>query len=117
MRFGLVGVPAILFFHNSKIVAKFNDSDPLIENLVSFVNRVTGLSPAGPGTLEITAEDRAGPVPYVFERRLDYVLLLSWVFVVTCACHFVIRSVAFRKLAEYVRNNWREAEAQHEHQE
>ena len=117
MRFGLVGVPTILFFHNTKIVAKFNDSDPTIENLVSFVNRVTGLSPAGPGTLEITEQDRAGPVPSVVEHRVDYVLILSWLFVILCACHFVIKSTVFKRLTEYVRNNWREAEAQHEHQE
>lgn len=117
MRFGLVGVPTILFFHNSKIVAKFNDSDPVIENLVVFVNRVTGLSPAGPGTLELTDEDRAGPVPSVIEPRLDYVLLLSWVFVLTCFSHFVLKSAMFKRFAEYVRNNWREAEAQHEHHE
>lgn len=117
MRFGLVGVPTILFFHNTKIVSKFNDSDPTIENLVSFVNRVTGLSPAGRGTLEITEEDKAGPVPSKVEHRIDYVLILSWFFVLLCACHFVIRSAAFKRFAEYVRNNWKEAEAQHEHQE
>lgn len=117
MRFGLVGVPTILFFHNSKIVAKFNDSDPTIENLVSFVNRVTGLSPAGPGSLEITDEDRSGPVPSVIETRFDYVLFFSWVFVLTCFSNFVLKSARFKHFTEYVLNNWREAEAQHEHHE
>lgn len=117
MRFGLVGVPTILFFHNSKIVAKFNDSDPTIENLVSFVNRVAGLNPAGPGDIEVTEEDRTGPVPSVVEHRPDYVLILCWIFVSLCACHFVIRSTVFKRFADYVRHNWREAEAQHEHRD
>ena len=115
MRFGLVGVPTILFFHNSKIVAKFNDSDPVIENLVAFVTRVTGLTPAE--AVEVTDQDRVGPVPTRIQQRTDYVLILSWSFVLICAIHLIIKSSTFKRLTEYVRNNWREAEAQHEHQE
>lgn len=119
MRFGLVGVPSILFFHNSKLVAKFNESTPTIASLVTFVQRVTNLNPIGPGGLEVTEQDLKGPVPTVVEHRVDYVLILSCLFILTCAAHLVIRSAVFKRFVEHVRHNWREAERfqAHEHQE
>jgi thiol-disulfide isomerase/thioredoxin len=113
MRFGLVGIPSILLFRNGKMVAKFNDSDPSVEGFVSFVQKVTGLSPElEPVVLE---EDNAGPVPTVPEKRLDLVLLLSWLFIGLCFAYFFGTSTLFKRIAESVRNNWREAEAQREH--
>lgn len=114
MRFGLVGVPSVLFFHNSKLVAKYNDSVISVEGLVSFINRITGMSPEG--GKELTEEDMEGPVPTTPVSRADYVLILSWIFVLACCCRFLVLSTAFKRFIEYVRNNWREAEqAQHEH--
>jgi hypothetical protein len=114
MRFGLVGVPSVLFFHNSKLVAKYNDSVPSIEGLVSFINRITGLSPIS--GKELTDEDMEGPVPTTPTPRVDYVLILAWIFVLACCCRFLVLSTGFKRFIEYVRNNWREAEqAQHDH--
>lgn len=115
MRFGLVGVPSILFFQNSKMVAKFNDSTPTIEGLVSFVHRLTGLNPKS-ANLGITEEDLAGPLSSTPEQRFDFVLILSWIFIICCCFHFFTQSSIYKRLAENIRNNWREAEqANHEH--
>jgi len=114
MRYGLVGVPSVLFFQNSKLVAKYNDSVPSVEGLTSFINRITGLSPTGPK--DLTDQDMEGPVPTTPTHRPDYVLFLAWVFIMSCCLRFVVMSDAFKRFIEYVRNNWREAEqAQHEH--
>lgn len=113
MRFGLVGVPTVLFFHNGKVVAKYNDSDPSVEGFVSFINRVTGLSPASSPI--ITEDDKQGPVPTSPESRLDFVLVISWLFVIFCFSYLFGKSAFFQRMVESVRNTWREAEAQHEH--
>ena len=113
MRFGLVGVPSILFFHNSRLVAKYNDSDPSIEGLVSFVTRVTGLKPVHEASL--SPQDWEGPVPTVPVSRLDYVLVLSWLFLLLCSCYYFSKTHLFSMIIEYLRSNWREAEAQHQH--
>lgn len=61
MRFGLVGVPSVLFIHNGKVVAKYNDtSDPTLEGYVAFIATVAGLEPTG--EVIITEEDQRGPV-------------------------------------------------------
>lgn len=61
MRFGLVGVPSVLFLHNGKVVAKYNDTDPTLEGYVSFISVVAGIEPSG-GPVVITEEDQLGPV-------------------------------------------------------
>src|SRR6266487_4610349 len=61
MRFGLVGIPSILLFHNGKVVAKYNDSEPTLDGFVSFIHKVTGINPlSSPILIE---EDNLGPVP------------------------------------------------------
>jgi hypothetical protein len=113
MRYGLVGVPTILFFHNAKIVGKVNDSEPTIESFVSYIQTLTGMSPVlAPN---ITDEDLLGPLQSVPQLKFDYLLLFSWIFCITCFSYMFGKSNLFKTIAETVRNNWREAEAQHEH--
>jgi len=40
---------------------------------------------------------------------------LSWLFIFLCFSYLFGTSVLYKRIAEYLRNNWREAEAQHEH--
>ena len=113
MRYGLVGVPTILFFHNGKIVGKLNDSNPTIEGFVSYIQQLTGLSPVK--STELIDEDLAGPLSSTVEPRFDYLLLMAWIFTSLCLSYLFAKSNLFKYAIEAVRNNWREAEAQHEH--
>lgn len=116
MRFGLVGVPSILLLQSSKLIAKYNDSDPSIEGLVSFVTKMTGVNPVGEPS--ITEQDLEGPVPTKPEPRIDSMLIISWIFVLACLSFFFYKSTTFKKFLEFVARNWREAEAeQHLHME
>lgn len=114
MRFGLVGVPTILFFHNSKLIAKYNDSTVTLEGLVTFIKKITGLTPVDSPV--ITQMDILGPVPTSPVKTLDFVVVICWIFVLLCATYFFVNSSLFAKLIECIRNNWREAQAaQHQH--
>jgi len=112
MRYGLVGVPSILFFHNGKIVGKVNDSDPTIEGFVSYINQLTGMSPVMPPN--ITDQDLLGPLSSEPQTKFDYLLLFSWLFCITCFLYMFAKSNLFKTIVETVRNTWREAEAQHQ---
>lgn len=113
MRFGLVGVPSLLLFHNGKVAAKFNDSDPTINGFVSFVTKMTGLNPEKEPAL--TEKDYNEPLSLQPDQQFDFILLFSWLFVITCSCYLFSKSVLYKRMAESIRNTWREAEAQHEH--
>lgn len=114
MRFGLLGVPTILFFHNSKLIAKYNETDVTPEGLLSFIHKITDLTPVD--TLVITETDLNGPVPTIPVKTIDYVAVISCIFILLCATYFLVNSILFNKLIECIRNNWREAQAaQHQH--
>lgn len=113
MRYGLVGVPSILFFHNGKIVGKLNDSNPTIEGFVSYIQQLTSLSPVM--STDLIEDDLIGPLLSSPEPRFDYLLLMAWIFTAICLFYLFGKSNLFKTTIEAVRNNWREAEAQHEH--
>ncbi|RWS02370.1 thioredoxin domain-containing protein 15-like protein, partial [Dinothrombium tinctorium] len=113
MRFGLVGIPSFLFFHGGKVVGKYNDSDPSIEGFISFIHKITGLQTSSEPM--ITEEDKLGPVPTIPEQRLDYVLIISFLFITLSISYLIGKTTIFQRMIENVRNTWREAEAQHEH--
>lgn len=113
MRFGLVGVPTILFFQNGKVIGKFNNSNPSIDAFVSFVTQLTGLNPDP--NVNISLEDLSGPVPVVPQESQDIVLLISTLFLFLMFSYLIIKSAYFKRFVEYLRNTWREAEAHHEH--
>ncbi|XP_074594686.1 thioredoxin domain-containing protein bug [Brevipalpus obovatus] len=115
MRFGLVGIPTILFFHSGKMIAKFNHTEVTLENLNSFLKRITGLEPDD--TVKIEDLDLTGPVPIVPEPMTDYVLIVSSLFLFISLVYLIIKSTIFKKISDSIRNTWREAEAQHEHLE
>lgn len=113
MRFGLVGVPSILLFRNGTVVGKFNESHPTILNFVSFVTNLTGISPTGP--VNVTEEDYIGPLQSSPQSRIDFLLLFSSFFVLICLLYLFSKTRLWKITVETIRNNWREAEAQHEH--
>ena len=114
MRYGLVGVPSILFFHNGKVVGKFNETDPSLNSMVSYIEELTGHS-VDPKVVFVTHDDMEGPVKVDNDFRTDYLLVFCWIFFIICLVYLFFQSSLFKSIVETIRNNWREAEAQHEH--
>ena len=54
-------------------------------------------------------------MPTVMIPETDYYLYLSWIFVVLCTLGYFTKSPFCQNIIETIRNNWREAEIQHEH--
>jgi len=112
-QFGVLALPTILLFHNSKTIVKFNHSDYELANFTTFLNIFTGLDQIGEPL--ITDTDYEGPMPTIVIPETDYYLYLSWVFVIFCTLGYFTKSPFCQNIIETIRNNWREAEIQHEH--
>lgn len=94
-RFGTIAVPNVMIFHNAKAVARFNGTERTLESLASFVNNVTGMS--ANSSVTVTDEDAVGPLKSQPNQESDYLLWLSWAFVILCSAMAVARSdVGFR---------------------
>jgi hypothetical protein len=112
-QFGILALPTILLFHNSKPVSKFNHSTFNLDNYAQFISTLAGIEASEP--LEVTETDFTGPLPTTAEVVPDYCLYLAWIFTVVCALGYFGKSSFSRRLIESLQNNWREAEIQHEH--
>ncbi|XP_049876409.1 thioredoxin domain-containing protein 15 [Pectinophora gossypiella] len=110
--YGIVGVPTLKMFHNGRPVGKFNGTEYNIHSFSKFVHAITGQNPQG---LLVTSKDFQGPVSSVVEKETDYFLILSWLFIIVCSVYYFMQSKWWRMIVEMVQNNWRESEAQHEH--
>ncbi|KAF8788343.1 hypothetical protein HNY73_009857 [Argiope bruennichi] len=87
-----------------------------VYQFVKFINKFTGLTHNG--TLNVTSADMIGPVPSTLTKRIDYVLILAWVFTLCCFCFGFAKSSFCKCTVEFFRNTWYEANAtQHEHEE
>ncbi|GBN14886.1 Thioredoxin domain-containing protein 15 [Araneus ventricosus] len=116
VRYGLVYVPNVMLFHNSKPFARYNETVLSLDQFVKFINKFTGLSHNG--TLNVTSADMIGPVPSTLTKRIDYVLVLAWAFTLFCFCFGFAKSSFCKRTVEFFRNTWHEANAtQHEHEE
>lgn len=115
LRYGLVAVPNVMLFHKGKPIARFNETHLNLERLVTFVEKYTGLQYNG--TLNVTSADMSGPVPSTLSKKVDYVLILAWIFTICCLCYGFSKSTLCHKIIETVKRTWQEAEAQHEHEE
>lgn len=111
-QYGIVGVPTLKMFHNGRPVGKFNGTEYNIQSFSKFVHAITGQNPQG---LLVTSKDFQGPVSSVIEKDTDYFLVLSWLFIIVCAIYYFMQSKWWKMIIEMVQNNWRESEAQHEH--
>ena len=112
-QFGILALPTLILFHNTKPISKFNHSNYLLENFSEFINTFTGLEPVLP--IELKDEDMEGPMPTKAVPEPDYYLYLAWIFTIVCALGYFGKSSYCEWIIESVRNNWREAEIQHEH--
>lgn len=109
---GIVGVPTLKMFHNGRPVGKFNGTEYNIHSFSKFVHAITGMDPEG---LLVVSKDFQGPVSSVVEKETDYFLVLSWLFIVMCSFYYFTQSNWCKMIVEMIQNNWRESEAQHEH--
>lgn len=111
-QYGIVGVPTLKMFHNGRPVGKFNGTEYNIHSFSKFVHAITGQHPQ---VLLVTSKDFQGPVSSVVEKETDYFLVLSWLFIMVCSVYYFMKSKWWGMIVEMVQNNWRESEAQHEH--
>jgi len=112
-RYGIVAVPTLLLFHNGRAVAKFNETTYSLEHFVEFLDKYTNSQPEG--ALNVTSADFYGPLPSETVNEPDYVLWLAWIFIIICTSLAFVKSSFCNRIVEIIRNNWNEAEAQHEH--
>lgn len=69
-------------------------------------------------SLNVTSADMNGPVPSMLTKKIDYVLVLAWIFTLACMCFGFVRSTFYRRFVDLIQNTWQEAAAaQHEHVE
>jgi len=113
--FGIISVPTVMLFRNGKLVAKFNQSTFTLPRFVDFISAITDLQVAE--KVNVTSQDFSGPLPSAPIKELNLYLYLAWIFIGICCVNYARKSQVFKTLIEFVRNTWREAEAQHEHQE
>lgn len=110
---GIVGLPSLLLFHNGKPIAKFNDSEYTLELFSRFVTRHTGIKASEKSY--VTSADFTGPVTSVPHKDSDMLLVTSWVFIILCAVYYFTKTKWWKWIVETVQSNWRESEAQAEH--
>lgn len=110
---GIVGVPSLLLFHNGRPIAKYNESEYTLELFSRFVSKHTGIQPVEMSF--VTSADFTGPVSSVPSKDTDLLLIFSWVFIVACAVYYFTKSKWWKWIVETVQSNWRESEAQAQH--
>lgn len=105
-RFGTVSVPTVIVFHQSRAAVKFNQTERNFENFVVFVKNTTGLDPDM--TVNVTDADYLGPVPSIPTDDTDYLLIISWIFVIFCSSCMFIKSSRGQQCIRQVRQLWQE---------
>ena len=91
------------FYQQSKSFHFFNDDD------VEGIDAVNGT--------EVLEQDYVGPVPSVPVVGRNYYLLLATIFTLVCITWELSTSRVMARVVDSLRNNWREAEIQHQHQD
>ena len=127
-----MAVPSIFVFHNGRPLYKYNYSEYNLTSFTQTFSLLTGLCPhlielcililitlgLDPvNVTELTEADWAGPVPSEAVIGTNYYLVLAWVFSLACAAWHASKSQWLTWAVDNVRNAWREAEIQHEHEE
>lgn len=96
---------------NDRVVARFNESDINLTTLKEFIKKTTGFEPIH--DLEVTDEDRLGPVPTEIDEQFDYILFISILFLIFAFIYFVRMSRIYAYLLETIRNTWLESQREH----
>ena len=100
-QFGILALPTILLFHNSKPVSKFNQTSSFtLDDYAQFISTLTGIE--AEGLLEVTESDFSGPLPTVAEIEPDYLLYLAWIFTLVCALFYFSKSSFSKRLIESI---------------
>lgn len=111
-RYGVMGTPTLLLFHNGNGVGRFNASEYSVLQLVSFINHYTDQEISD---INVTSLDFQASLPSKVAEGCPYALWAAWVFLLSCASWLFLTSELCARLTEAILNNWREAEAQHDH--
>jgi len=114
-QYGVMAVPTLLVFHNSRPLYKYNYTEYSLASFTTFVSLLTGLDPQN--VTEPSDEDWEGPVPSIAVKSHNYYLLLAFLFTLLCGLREFSKSPLAGQLVDTLRNAWREAEIQHEHTE
>jgi len=115
-QFGIMALPTILIFHNSRPLYKYNYTDYSLAKYAEFVSILTGIEPVNV-TMEPTEQDYLGPVPTEADVGVNYYLWLACIFSLLYGLVQFSKSPVCERMVDTVRNLWREAEIQHEHAE
>jgi len=113
-QYGVIALPSILVFHNSRPMFMFNTTEHSLESYVQFLTPLTGISPRKT-KLDVSEDDLLGPVPTTVVVQFNYNLLVASLFLVTCAIVNLSKSTYIGSVLDNLRNAWREVEIQHEH--
>jgi len=112
-QYGVMAVPTLLVFHNSRPLYKYNYTEYTLASFTQFVSLLTGLEPQNITEPDIL--DWEGPVPSKSVKSHNYILLVAFLFTLLCALKELSKSPLAGQLIDTLRNAWREAEIQHEH--
>jgi len=111
-QFGVMALPSILLFHNSRPIFKYNFTDYTLASFSQFINILTGLEPET--VTEPEERDYEGPVPSSPVRTTDFYLVAAALFTLICALWQLSNSEKVQLAVDGLRNLWREVEM-HEH--
>lgn len=114
--FGIIALPTILLFHQSRPVVKFNGTVFSVKNFIKFIHQHTNYTSNSLNTAFVTSEDFKGPLSNKIVLERDPVLWLAWTFIILCSCYYFSRSRIYDQIVEMVKRSWRESGAQHDHQ-
>ncbi|KAK4311124.1 hypothetical protein Pmani_017357 [Petrolisthes manimaculis] len=113
-RYGVMGTPTLLLFHNGNGVGRYNASEYSVSQLMSFVRHYTDQEITN---INVTSQDFRAKLPSQVGEARPYALWAAWVFLLSCASWLFLTSELCARVTEAVLNNWREAEAQNDHQD
>jgi len=111
-QFGVMALPSILLFHNSRPIFKYNFTDYNLASFSQFINILTGLEPEN--VTEPEERDYLGPVPTTTVKTTNFYLLAAALFTLLCAIWQLTNSEKVQLAVDGLRNLWREVEM-HEH--
>ncbi|XP_050735847.1 thioredoxin domain-containing protein 15-like isoform X1 [Eriocheir sinensis] len=113
-RYGVMGTPTLLLFHNGNGVGRYNASEYSVAQLMSFIRHYTDQELTN---INVTSSDFRANLPSQLAEARPYALWAAWIFLLSFASWLFLTSDLCARLTEAILNNWREAEAQNDHQD
>jgi len=110
--FGIIGLPSIVLFHQGRMIHKFNTTQQAtVTNIQNWIQTHTNLKPATVNVV-VTSEDFSPTSPLkvtMLEESFDIYLLLSWLFIISCATYYFSKSRTYQQIVEMINRAWRES--------